>query len=77
VKKITVKVLLAISLCFCHGAPLWAAETKWENNKYLIEWIFVIFCALVIVFIYSVARTILSHNLKSRKHGTLQRYFNK
>lgn len=76
-KKIADAITLAIGLCFCHGASLWAAETGWESNSYLIDWLFLIFCALIVVFMVSVVRTILLHIPKRHKKDMLQRYFHK
>jgi len=40
--------LLAI-MGICQAAPLWAAETAREDNSSLFVWIFLAFCALIIV----------------------------
>ena len=76
-KKITDLITLVIGLCFCQRALLWAAEPDWEDNSYLMEWAFLVFCTVIIVFMISVARTALLHIPKRHKKDMLQRYFHK
>ena len=46
-KNINIK--LVVGLWFANTTPLWAAATAREDNSDLFVWIFLAFCALIIV----------------------------
>jgi len=49
-KNITIKKIgLAVAAFFGSTAPLWAAGAAREDNSDLFVWIFLAFCALIIV----------------------------
>jgi len=43
------KTGLGIAVFFWNSAPLWAADTVREDNSSLFVWIFLAFCALIVV----------------------------
>lgn len=48
-KNINITKKLVIGLWFANTTPLWAAGTAREDNSDLFVWIFLTFCALIIV----------------------------
>jgi hypothetical protein len=43
------KIGLGITAFLGNGAPLWAADAAREDNSNLFVWIFLAFCALIVV----------------------------
>lgn len=43
------KIGLGIAAFFWNSAPLWAADAAREDNSSLFVWIFLAFCALIVV----------------------------
>lgn len=43
------KIGLVIAVFWMNSAPLWAADAAREDNSNLFVWIFLAFCALIIV----------------------------
>lgn len=76
-KNVIKTLMLAVGLCFWNVQLLLAEEAEWEYHGYFFEWLFLLFCILIIFSLVAIVPIALFGTPKRRKKDMLQRYFRK
>ena len=77
-KKVIITIIPAIGIAIWSASSLRAAENVLGRNIDLIDWLFLSFCALIVVFmVVKAIQAVIMHFPRRHKKDMLQKHFGK